>query len=90
MLDFLVWRSAIDKRQAEKAEIIDRMKYRKMKLRGAVAPVATKLCKERDDLYASDKELIDLQYLLEKLNSEIEYIECTGEFPPDSTEGIKI
>lgn len=94
MLSFVEWTEAIYSRKSKLEEIIDRMKYRKLQIRGPVTPAAITLpynlittCSESDEQlkakYARDDILIKLNYEEDKLKREIAYIENVGEFPPE-------
>ena len=94
MLSFIAWTEAIYSRNNKLEEIADRIKYRKLQIRGPVAPVVQslpyRLCindsMSDDDIkakYATDDILIKLSYEEEKLKKEISYIENVGELPPE-------
>lgn len=86
MLDFTEWRHAIGDRKIRLAEIEEQMKYRKIKLRGPTTPEAGRLLQDPVEIYAKDKELMELEYKRKRIADEINYLENTGDYPPDATE----
>ena len=86
MLDFTEWHRAICDRRNKLAEIEDQMKYRKIKLRGPIAPESGCLMRDPVEIYAKDKELTELEYRRTRISDELKYLENTGDYPPDAPE----
>ena len=86
MLDFAEWRRAIGNRKNKLEEIEDQMKYRKIKLRGPTAPEAGCLMRDPVEIYAKDKDLMELEYTRARISDELKYLEYTGDYPPDAFE----
>lgn len=84
MLDFVEWRRAIGDRRNKLAEIEDQMKYRKIKLRGPIAPES--MMRDPVEIYVKDKDLIELEYTRARIADELKYLENTGDYPPDAPE----
>lgn len=83
MLDFTEWRRAICDRRNKLEEIEDQMKYRKIKL---LAPEAGCLMRDPVEIYAKDKDLMELEYTRARISDELKYLENTGDYPPDALE----
>lgn len=84
MLDFTEWCLAISDRRNKLAEIEDQMNYRKIKLRGPVAPETGCMMRDPVEIYTKDKELIELEYTRARITDELKYLEATGDYPPDT------